>query len=36
METWAMAPARQEGMKPNLWTENDGAGLCQVLLDIPQ
>ena len=36
IETWTMAPPWQEGMKPNLWTENDGAQLCQVLLEDTQ
>jgi phenylpropionate dioxygenase-like ring-hydroxylating dioxygenase large terminal subunit len=36
METWTMAPAWKEGMKPNLWTEKDGAELCQVLLEDTQ
>lgn len=36
METWTMAPAWQEGMKPDLWTEDDGARLCQVLREDTQ
>ena len=31
-----MAPAWKEGMKPDLWTENDGAELTQVLLEDTQ
>ena len=36
METWTMAPQWKEGLKPDLWTENDGAELCQVLLEDTQ
>lgn len=36
METWTMAPPWVEGMKPDLWTEDDGARLCQVLLEDTQ
>lgn len=36
METWTMAPPWKDGMKPDLWTENDGASLCQVLLEDTQ
>lgn len=36
METWTMAPQWKEGMKPDLWTEDDGARLCQVLLEDTQ
>ena len=35
METWTMAPAWKEGMRPSLWTEGDGE-LCQVLLEDTQ
>lgn len=31
LETWTMAPPWQEGMRPDLWTENDGERLCAVL-----
>ncbi len=31
METWTMAPAWKEGLRPDLWTENDGETLCAVL-----
>jgi len=31
LETWTMAPPWREGMRPDLWTENDGAELCAVL-----
>jgi phenylpropionate dioxygenase-like ring-hydroxylating dioxygenase large terminal subunit len=33
LETWTMAPPWQEGMRPDLWTENDGERLCAVLLE---
>ncbi|MAT95229.1 MAG: (2Fe-2S)-binding protein [Halioglobus sp.] len=36
METWTMAPQWKEGLKPDLWTENDGAELCQVLQEDTQ
>lgn len=36
METWTMAPQWQEGMKPDLWTENNGKELCQVLIEDTQ
>jgi phenylpropionate dioxygenase-like ring-hydroxylating dioxygenase large terminal subunit len=36
METWTMAPQWQEGMKPDLWTVNDGKELCQVLIEDTQ
>ncbi len=36
METWTMAPAWQEGMKPDLWTENNGEELCDVLKEDTQ
>jgi hypothetical protein len=36
LETWTMAPQWQEGMKPDLWTEEDGARLCQVLQEDTQ
>jgi len=36
METWTMAPPWKDGMKPDLWTENDGEKLCQVLLEDTQ
>ena len=36
METWTMAPAWKEGMKPNLWTQDDGARLGQVLIEDTQ
>jgi phenylpropionate dioxygenase-like ring-hydroxylating dioxygenase large terminal subunit len=36
METWTMAPPWKDGMKPDLWTEKDGAQLCQVLLEDTQ
>ena len=36
LETWTMAPAWEEGMRPDLWTEDDGAQLCQVLLEDTQ
>jgi phenylpropionate dioxygenase-like ring-hydroxylating dioxygenase large terminal subunit len=31
METWTMAPPWKEGLRPDLWTEGDGAELCAVL-----
>ena len=31
METWTLAPAWKEGLRPDLWTENNGAELCAVL-----
>ncbi|GAB5452359.1 MAG: hypothetical protein Hals2KO_26870 [Halioglobus sp.] len=31
METWTMAPAWKEGLRPDLWTENNGETLCAVL-----
>ena len=36
METWTMAPQWQEGMKPDLWTVNNGKELCQVLIEDTQ
>jgi phenylpropionate dioxygenase-like ring-hydroxylating dioxygenase large terminal subunit len=36
METWTMAPQWKDGLKPDLWTENDGAELCQVLQEDTQ
>lgn len=36
METWTTAPDWKDGMKPDLWTEDDGARLCQVLLEDTQ
>lgn len=36
METWTMAPQWPEGMKPDLWTVNDGKELCQVLIEDTQ
>ena len=36
LETWTMAPQWQEGMRPDLWTENDGAQLCAVLQEDTQ
>jgi phenylpropionate dioxygenase-like ring-hydroxylating dioxygenase large terminal subunit len=36
METWTMAPQWQDGMKPDVWTENEGTELCQVLLEDTQ
>ena len=36
METWTMAPQWQEGLKPDLWTENDGEKLCLVLREDTQ
>ncbi|MFK8050941.1 MAG: aromatic ring-hydroxylating dioxygenase subunit alpha [Halioglobus sp.] len=36
METWTMAPPWKEGMKPDLWTEDDGARLSQVLVEDTQ
>ncbi|MEH6570318.1 MAG: aromatic ring-hydroxylating dioxygenase subunit alpha [Halioglobus sp.] len=36
METWTMAPPWKEGMKPDLWTEDDGARLAQVLVEDTQ
>jgi phenylpropionate dioxygenase-like ring-hydroxylating dioxygenase large terminal subunit len=36
METWTMAPPWKEGLKPDLWTENNGAQLCAVLLEDTQ
>ncbi|NCF19976.1 MAG: Rieske 2Fe-2S domain-containing protein [Haliea sp.] len=36
IETWTMAPQWQEGMKPDMWTENDGKELCQVLIEDTQ
>ena len=36
LETWTMAPQWEEGMKPDLWTENDGKELCQVLIEDTQ
>ncbi len=36
METWTMAPQWQEGMKPDLWTVNDGKELCRVLIEDTQ
>jgi len=33
LETWTMAPPWQEGLRPDLWTENDGERLCAVLLE---
>ena len=31
-----MAPQWKEGMKPDLWTVNDGKELCQVLIEDTQ
>jgi phenylpropionate dioxygenase-like ring-hydroxylating dioxygenase large terminal subunit len=36
METWTMAPPWKEGLRPDLWTENDGAELCAVLQEDTQ
>ena len=36
METWTMAPQWKEGLKPDLWTQNDGAELCLVLQEDTQ
>ena len=36
IETWTMAPQWSEGMKPDLWTDNDGAELCEVLKEDTQ
>jgi phenylpropionate dioxygenase-like ring-hydroxylating dioxygenase large terminal subunit len=36
LETWTMAPQWQEGMKPDLWTEEEGASLCRVLQEDTQ
>ncbi len=36
METWTMAPPWKEGMKPDFWTEDDGARLQQVLIEDTQ
>ena len=36
METWTMAPPWKEGMKPDMWTEDDGARLRQVLIEDTQ
>ena len=36
METWTMAPQWKEGMKPDMWTQNNGKELCQVLLEDTQ
>lgn len=36
METWTMAPQWREGMRPDIWTENDGAELCAVLQEDTQ
>lgn len=33
LETWTMAPQWSEGMKPDLWTVNEGRELCQVLME---
>lgn len=33
LETWTLAPPWQEGLRPDLWTENDGERLCAVLLE---
>jgi phenylpropionate dioxygenase-like ring-hydroxylating dioxygenase large terminal subunit len=36
LETWTMAPDWGEGDGPDLWTENRGESLCQVLLEDTQ
>jgi len=36
METWTIAPQWKEGMKPDLWTVDDGKELCTVLLEDTQ
>jgi len=36
IETWTMAPAWEEGMKPDLWTVNERTELCDVLLEDTQ
>jgi phenylpropionate dioxygenase-like ring-hydroxylating dioxygenase large terminal subunit len=36
LETWTMAPQWKEGMKPDLWTVNDGKELCRVLTEDTQ
>ncbi|MFK7975238.1 MAG: aromatic ring-hydroxylating dioxygenase subunit alpha [Halioglobus sp.] len=36
METWTMAPQWKEGMKPDLWTDDDGAQPCQVIREDTQ
>jgi phenylpropionate dioxygenase-like ring-hydroxylating dioxygenase large terminal subunit len=36
METWTMAPPWKEGLRPDLWTENNGEQLCAVLLEDTQ
>ena len=36
METWTMAPDWGDGVAPDLWTDNNGESLCQVLLEDTQ
>ncbi len=36
METWTLAPDWGDGVAPDLWTENNGESLCQVLLEDTQ
>ncbi len=36
METWTMAPAWKEGLRPDFWTERNGAELCTVLKEDTQ
>jgi phenylpropionate dioxygenase-like ring-hydroxylating dioxygenase large terminal subunit len=36
LETFTMAPEWEEGHRPDLWTDNDGETLCQVLLEDTQ
>ncbi|MGB1139404.1 MAG: RHO alpha subunit C-terminal catalytic domain-containing protein, partial [Halioglobus sp.] len=36
METWTLAPQWEEGHRPDIWTENDGAELCAVLKEDTQ
>jgi hypothetical protein len=36
METWTMAPAWKEGLRPCFWTENDGRELSAVLKEDTQ
>ena len=36
LETWTFAPQWKDGLKPDLWTENDGDRLCQVLREDTQ
>ncbi len=36
METWTMAPDWGDSVPPDLWTDNNGESLCQVLLEDTQ